>query len=150
MDSLTGFQDLTFVIPPSRRIPVNCPISPQDQQKIRLAISLRRVDPADVPVSAKSVQSARLVTAAEHRARSNENIKKRKAEEGTSLEEEPAEEVVEEEVKDELYCTVRTNVVGIQYYKGWVNAIPSCLLTSLFKSRSRGARRRSSSSQRAA
>lgn len=38
-------------------------------------------------------------------------------------EEELAEEVAEEEVRDELYCTMHTNVVGIQYYKGWLNGL---------------------------
>jgi SWI/SNF-related matrix-associated actin-dependent regulator of chromatin subfamily A3 len=112
------------------------PYSPQDQQKIRLAISLRRVDPADIPPSAKSVP---LGTTAEGLSVK----KKRKADERTSLssnaippprsaatltqpsEEEPAEEVAEEEVRDEIYCTMHTSVVGIQYYKGWMNILLS-------------------------
>ncbi|KAG6845916.1 hypothetical protein H0H87_000722 [Tephrocybe sp. NHM501043] len=35
-------------------------------------------------------------------------------------EDEAVEEVPEEEVVDELYCTLNSNVVGIQYYKGLV------------------------------
>ena len=35
--------------------------------------------------------------------------------------EEEVEDVTEEEIKDELYCIMTTNVVGIQYYKGWPN-----------------------------
>lgn len=127
MDNLSGFQDLT----------------PQDQQKIRLAISLRRVDPADIP---PSTQSTSLATTAEPNAGSS-NGKKRKADKMTSLssiavpkarsvaatltqpsEEELAEEVAEEEVRDELYCTMHTNVVGIQYYKGLVGPGEEVLL----------------------
>ena len=150
MDRLIGFQDLTFVVPLLRRIPVNCPISPQDQQKIRLAISLRRVDPADIPASAKSVQTARLATAAKPNAGFSKNNKKRKADETTSTvptlrsvtgtlpqpsEEDQAEEVAEEEVRDELYCTMHTNVVGIQYYKGCVNTLLGFSLTSCFNTK---------------
>jgi SWI/SNF-related matrix-associated actin-dependent regulator of chromatin subfamily A3 len=35
-----------------------------------------------------------------------------------AVEEEHEEDSVDEEVKDEIYCTMATNVVGIQYYKG--------------------------------
>ena len=32
---------------------------------------------------------------------------------------EEAEEVTEDDIRDELYCIMTTTVVGIQYYKGW-------------------------------
>lgn len=48
------------------------------------------------------------------------NRLKRKADEEmpNSLEGEGEEELTEEEVTDEIYCRMTTNVVGIQYYKG--------------------------------
>ncbi len=39
----------------------------------------------------------------------------------TSRIEDERVEDVEEEVRDELYCEMATNVVGVQYYKGWFN-----------------------------
>ncbi|RDB25140.1 DNA repair protein rad5 [Hypsizygus marmoreus] len=132
MGSISGFQGLT----------------PQDQQKIRLAISLRRIDPADVPESAKA-KPVTTPAAAGPSARPSQQ--KRKAEHdllsasqssSTSpplatqivrdatrrVEDEPMEEVDEEEVKDEVYCTMNTNVVGIQYYKGLVGPGEEVLL----------------------
>jgi hypothetical protein len=35
--------------------------------------------------------------------------------------EEEIEDVAKEEIKDELYCVMTTTVIGIQYYKGWLN-----------------------------
>ncbi|KAG5635503.1 hypothetical protein H0H81_011022 [Sphagnurus paluster] len=117
---------------------------PQDQQKIRLAISLRRIDPSDIPDSAK----AKVIPSTLTNERPSQ--KKRKAEQERAMasqggssrpeatisstsrlrptlptasqlaEDEKVEEPPEEEVRDELYCTMNTNVVGIQYYKGLV------------------------------
>jgi SWI/SNF-related matrix-associated actin-dependent regulator of chromatin subfamily A3 len=134
LNSVAGFQDLTLAIYLLHIIPANRLNSPQDQQKIHLAISLRRVDPADIPSTARSVQPTRVAT----KAKSNEK-RKRKADEQISLsstaasasqsvtptlaqpsEEDMNEELAEEEVRDELYCTMHTNVVGIQYYQGWM------------------------------
>jgi SWI/SNF-related matrix-associated actin-dependent regulator of chromatin subfamily A3 len=98
----------------------------------------------DIPSSAKSILPTNIVATAE-----GSNVKKkRKADDSTPLssnaipapvtatltrplEEEPLEEVAEEEVRDEIYCTVHTNVVGIQYYKGLADVLLS-LFTDLF------------------
>ena len=111
------------------------PGRPSDQQKIRLAISLRRIDPADIPETAKS--KTLNPTAATPNTGSGPTSFKRKAplevhsvvsqhsapvvsfpSASQVVEEEIEEDSVDEEVKDEIYCTMATNVVGIQYYKG--------------------------------
>ncbi|KAG6842158.1 hypothetical protein C0991_001651 [Blastosporella zonata] len=112
-------------------------LSPQDQAKVKLALSLHRIDPADIPNSAKA--SPTVVTAAGTSERPIQ--KKRKAEQdrlsalsavstqttsynhlilpsATQIAEDEAIEQTPGEVIDELYCTLNSNVVGIQYYKG--------------------------------
>lgn len=113
------------------------PVSPRpsDQQKIRLAISLRRIDPADIPETAKG--KVLNPTAATPNTGSGPTSLKRKApleaksvvsqhsapvvsfpSASQAVEEEVEEDFVDEETKDEIYCTMATNVVGIQYYRG--------------------------------
>jgi len=119
---------------------------PQDQQKVRLAISLRRVDPEDIPESSKTKPLGAIPTGPSDRP----SQKKRKADQdklltsqaatastsqtpipstlqapssvtipsATQLAEDEHVEDIPEEVKDEIYCNLNTNVVGIQYYKG--------------------------------
>ncbi|GLB37536.1 putative HIRAN [Lyophyllum shimeji] len=132
VDSVAGFKDLR----------------PQDQQKIKLAICSRRIDPGDIPESAKAKRTA--IPAAGPSERPSQ--KKRKAEQdnqfaaGTptmstsavpssltlpSKSQLAADEGIEEapeEARDELYCTLNTNVVGIQYYKGLVGTGEEVLL----------------------
>lgn len=94
---------------------------------MRLAVGLKRVDPADVPPSARPTGSASASAAPPG------TQLKRKADgapvpgpSGTQQKtrtvriDDDIEEIVpeQEEVKDELYVMMRTNVVGIQYYKG--------------------------------
>jgi SWI/SNF-related matrix-associated actin-dependent regulator of chromatin subfamily A3 len=113
-------------------------LSPQDQQKIQLAISLRRINAEDIPESAKVNPSSSGIN---HEPNSAPSGKKRKADEhvsqttasqarnshpsgsqivppSTQLVQDDSMEEAAEEVKDELYCTLVTSVVGIQYYKG--------------------------------
>lgn len=109
-------------------------LSPADQSKIRLAMSLRRVDPADMPPSARANAIA-SVNASSTAALKTTNLKRGAAQAGLSHTLRPAtgsspsiqlsstqangeEEVMEEETTDDLYCTMNTNVVGIQYYRG--------------------------------
>ncbi|KAF9565547.1 hypothetical protein CPC08DRAFT_815314 [Agrocybe pediades] len=115
-----------------------------DQNKIRMAISLRRIDPNDVPPSAKpkpkvgfangssqpsSSQGKRTATQAGldplvqrlNAALSSSSTQARRKEE---IEDEP----YEEEVRDELYCNMVTSVVGIQYYRGMVGPGEQVLL----------------------
>ncbi|KAH9961307.1 SNF2 family N-terminal domain-containing protein [Russula dissimulans] len=120
-----------------------------DQARVRLALKRRRVDPADLtgpsPSSSKPMSQPSQVSATQPTASSS---KKRKADNtlgpsqsqnvvvpsptqaatrqaaigGTAWEEgADAEEVLDEQI-DELYCTLSSNVVGIQYYKGLVDA----------------------------
>lgn len=87
-----------------------------------MAVGLKRVDAKDVPESAKTAVEAEAGGAGA----------KRKAEDApvagpsgartrvVRIDEDIEEIVPEEEVKDELYVMVRTNVVGIKYYDGLV------------------------------
>jgi SWI/SNF-related matrix-associated actin-dependent regulator of chromatin subfamily A3 len=139
----------------------------EDQARVRLAIKKRRVDPTDLPGAAsasgsKSGSQPSQVAAAQPPA---QNPKKRKAEAapgpsrvqnvaapsptqaaarqaaigGTAWEEgADAEEVADEQV-EELFCTVSSNVVGIQYYKGLCISLsnPHALFTVTLHGRSR-------------
>ena len=86
----------------------------EDQQKIQLAISLRRLDPTDVTGSKMSMPLPGLAAGSSVRP----SQQKRK------MEAEAEGEVTQEldsttpEIRDELYCVLNTNVVGTQYYKG--------------------------------
>lgn len=100
-----------------------------------MAISLCRVDPADIPESAQirdPVQASASSGASSQRKRktARECLALSSQPSGSQvvvLTQTPASEQVEEEVegntpqgesKDELYCSLTTNVVGIQYYHG--------------------------------
>ncbi|KAH8108075.1 SNF2 family N-terminal domain-containing protein [Cristinia sonorae] len=126
-----------------------------DQAKIRLAIGLRRVDPADIPLSAKAGVTGTIGVAPPTPATPGPSQKKRKAafeaakaaasgsQSSPSSSSQPAppapqvlrhviptatqiaedeveEDVPQDESVDELLVTMRTNVVGVQYYKGLV------------------------------
>ncbi|THH01126.1 hypothetical protein EW026_g1525 [Hermanssonia centrifuga] len=121
------------------RVPGFRNLRSEDQNKIRIAVGLRRVDPVDVPESAK-----RIVAGLNNGASSSTSAapaptqKKRKATfdaqpgpsqpratQGPSasqlVEDDEIEEIVpEEESRDELYVMLKTNIVGVQYYKGLV------------------------------
>ncbi|CAL1707747.1 unnamed protein product [Somion occarium] len=146
LEEVRGFEDL----------------STQDQNKIKIAVGLRRVDPADVPASAKpepapQAQAAKQANGASTSAGPSQ--KKRKAtfetQSGPSssqpsssqpsasqsrspvsrglrritvptatqlAEDEIIEDTGPEEVIDELYCSLKTSIVGVQYYKGLVGS----------------------------
>ena len=145
-------------------------LRPEDQKKVRLPLATRRIDPADIPESAKSARSQNAApsssqngppssqptappssqpSASQGAAPSGDpNRKKRKAAieaaivssrgpgasqvptpaypsarriqgpGNTTWEEGALEDTPEEEPVDELYCTMVSSVVGIQYYKG--------------------------------
>ncbi|KAI0256048.1 SNF2 family N-terminal domain-containing protein [Lactifluus subvellereus] len=119
----------------------------EDQARVRLAVQRRRVDPADFtgsssssqPIPQPSQSTSTQAPASSPRKRKadtapgpsqNHNVvmpsptqaAARQAATGGAAWEEgaDAEEIVEEQI-DELYCTVSSNVVGIQYYKGLVD-----------------------------
>lgn len=100
---------------------------PQDKSKIKLAISLRRIGPADVPPSAKMaapVNTAPLVQRKRSATQAGFSQTSQTATQSTSgsssfpTTQQTQEDEPEEEPRDELYCTFVTSVVGIQYYKG--------------------------------
>ena len=105
-----------------------------DQNKIRMAVSLGRIDPNDIPTSAKpritSVNNASQPSSSQGKRTATQagldlaSQRLRAALSGgsstahRSIEEEIEEEPSEEEIRDEIYCNMVTSVVGIQYYKG--------------------------------
>ncbi|GJE94457.1 SNF2 family N-terminal domain-containing protein [Phanerochaete sordida] len=114
------------------RVPGFSNLRPEDQAKVRMAVGKRRIDPADVPASAKPPSAA----AAPSTAPAGTQLK-RKADDApqagpsqpvaaqrpgmrTIRVDDDIEIVQDEEVKDELYVMYKTNIVGVQYYKGMV------------------------------
>ncbi|KAI5123845.1 hypothetical protein M0805_005664 [Coniferiporia weirii] len=116
-----------------------------DQAKIRQAIARKRVDPADVPGAASNGGTSQPVSAPAPSAK-----QKRKADalagpsssqtavpsssqstvasrggtriqhDVTFIDDGDEAEEPKEETRDELYCMMSTQVVGVQYYKGLV------------------------------
>ncbi|KAJ2925137.1 hypothetical protein H1R20_g11960, partial [Candolleomyces eurysporus] len=120
VDRIIGFKDLDS----------------SDQQKVRLAVSLRRVDPSDVPTTAK-VRSASGVattsTAVKRKADSSTSLVPPPLTQGTrramiAEEEEAAAAPLEEEARDEMYAFMNTDVVGIRHYRGLVGPGEEVLL----------------------
>ncbi|KAI0334969.1 hypothetical protein GY45DRAFT_967409 [Cubamyces sp. BRFM 1775] len=138
---------------------------PADQSKVRLAIGLRRIDPSDIPASAKTPDPALSTAGPSQRKRKAQYEASMAASQGSPpgssqpglppssssqpsssqplrrvsglppgaslpqrLEEEDIEDFPEEESRDELYVMLKTNVVGIQYYKGLVGPGEEVLL----------------------
>ncbi|RPD63881.1 hypothetical protein L227DRAFT_542891 [Lentinus tigrinus ALCF2SS1-6] len=120
---------------------------PADQNKVRLAVSLRRVDSADIPATARdpalsaagpSQKKRKLQYEASLNASQNTPPSSQPSSSQPSssqplrrisgppmsqiaqLVEEPEEDVPEEESRDELYVMLKTAIVGVQYYKGLV------------------------------
>lgn len=119
-------------------------LRPEDQAKVRQAIVDQRVDPADVPLTAKvATPSAAHVTpstsqtpalsqkkrkaAFEQAASSNSRLSSGKPAVRTATrpimhddEDDDEVTIIEHDSVDVLYCTLRTSIVGVQYYKGLV------------------------------
>ncbi|KAJ7594405.1 SNF2 family N-terminal domain-containing protein [Mycena floridula] len=118
VERLSGFKDLQAT----------------DQTKIRRAITERKVDPSDIPPSA-------ALPSLPSRENQASVVPKRKATDdpphaSTSAGSQPFasqavdddDVVVEEESKDELFCSLSTSAVGIQYYQGLVGSGEEVLL----------------------
>ncbi|OSX66693.1 hypothetical protein POSPLADRAFT_1131555, partial [Postia placenta MAD-698-R-SB12] len=129
------------------RVPGFKDLRSDDQAKIRMAVGLRRIAPADIPETAKTHRPGSDI-ATSPPSTPGPSQKKRKAAaimasnssqpsssrpgpsqplrhvirpEGYRRFEEEEDEVNEvEEIKDELYVVLKTSIVGIQYYKGLV------------------------------
>ncbi|KAL0956474.1 hypothetical protein HGRIS_002620 [Hohenbuehelia grisea] len=130
---------------PPESIPGFSTLRAPDQQKIRRAIQLRRVDPSDIPSSAKVA----AVDLTQRKRKADEDIpgssqqasqassstlvgtqasSQRVANGSDETEENLDNEALDDESRDELYCSLKTSVVGIQYYKGLVGAGEEVLL----------------------
>lgn len=119
LDTIDGFKDL----------------NPSDQQKIRIAVSLRRVDPSDIPATARTRSAVSIA----HNP--NANLK-RKADHSSLVpppmtqgtrramiaEEEEDAATPSDESIDEMYGRMVTEVVGIRHYRGLVGPGEEVLL----------------------
>ncbi|KAI0743822.1 SNF2 family N-terminal domain-containing protein [Daedaleopsis nitida] len=130
---------------------------PADQGKIRLAVSLRRVDSADIPSTAKDpalstpgpsqkkrkLQYEASLTSSQNTPPSSSQPSSSQPPSSQPLrrisgpplsqirqpvEEVETEDILDEETKDEMYVVLRTSIVGVQYYKGLVGAGEEVLL----------------------
>ncbi|KAF7376249.1 DNA repair protein rad5 [Mycena sanguinolenta] len=106
-------------------------LSPADQAKIRTAISRRSVDPSDVPETARvpAVPSQKRRRAEFEASQAASSSQATVVSSGQQPVEEEEDEFVEVEPPDELYVTMQTDVVGIQYYSGMVGAGEEVRLT---------------------
>lgn len=104
-----------------------------------MAIQLRRIDPKDVPETAKPkhTQGIPQVQASQNNKRkAAEEISKASTSRVSFAETSSApplaveatdDEPPEKEVAEELYCTMQTSVVGVQYYEGMgIRTCPFC------------------------
>lgn len=107
---------------------------PEDKTKIRLAVGLRRVDPVDVPASAKASNGPASVPNPKKRKSMNElsagssQIAGPSSQSLTYSTSGQVNEIEDEDVAleanvDELYCMLRTSIVGVQYYKGQLTCL---------------------------
>lgn len=113
-------------------------LRPEDQGKVSLAIALGRVDPADIPPSARVVTTptSQLVKPSGPPLAANPRQQKRERPSensgppvsrfhgtGSRTDNEDEEVLpIEPEPIDELYCVFKTRVVGVQHYRGLVGA----------------------------
>jgi hypothetical protein len=119
---------------------INCITgSPQDQAKVRQAIANQRVDPADIPLTAKAAaptishvipstsqppapSQKKRKAAFEQAAHTNSQLKPAVPVTTRSIihdvDDDDEVTILEPDPVDELYCTLRTSIVGVQYYKG--------------------------------
>ncbi|KAJ7497415.1 SNF2 family N-terminal domain-containing protein [Mycena latifolia] len=109
MDRVAGFSQLSVA----------------DQNKIRTAISRRRVDPSDIPKN-QVLEQANMSTGPSQKRRRAEFEASASQPPSSSaplplaVVEEEEEEVTEVEPADELYIAMKASVVGVQYYRGLV------------------------------
>ncbi|KAK7005619.1 DNA repair protein rad5 [Favolaschia claudopus] len=95
---------------------------PADQAKIRKAISLRHVDPGDVPATANSAGQKRARAEFETGQASSSTV-------NLVAEDDEEQEVIEIEPDQELYVSMVSEIVGVQYYSGMVGAGEEVRLT---------------------
>ncbi|KAL1741859.1 SNF2 family N-terminal domain-containing protein [Schizophyllum fasciatum] len=114
LESVEGFNDLKA----------------HDRNKIREAVRMRRVDPVDIPPSARAAAAPPPTTQPARKRKAPEEPSRPSISQATSsasglsqrYEDEITEDNAPEEASDELYCVLSTGVVGIQYYTGLVGA----------------------------
>jgi SWI/SNF-related matrix-associated actin-dependent regulator of chromatin subfamily A3 len=133
----------------------------EDQNKVRKAISVRHVDSSDVPTTArisqpevngssqkkrKAAAEAPVAPSRPANIASSSHAKVPSAARVIDVDEEfENEEPQEEEAVDELYCTMTTNIVGVQYYNGasFLRSFPCRIVRIIPFRRSRWIGRRS-------
>ena len=106
----------------------------EDQQKVGRAIAAQHVDPADIPTTAKVVPPPAMVPGVSFNAlaalkrkyqpdvaetsRSLSQISMPKSARGSPGDDDDDVMLAEPEPVDELYCVMKTSIVGVQYYEG--------------------------------
>ncbi|KAI0074381.1 hypothetical protein K474DRAFT_1626028 [Panus rudis PR-1116 ss-1] len=127
------------------KVPGFSSLRPEDQNKVKIAVALRRVDPADIPESAKPKPDASaLNTGAPSQKKRKAMLEASASQPSPSssqvapvsrglrdltqptatqiAEDEAVEDVSQEDTVEELYCSMTTSIVGVQYYNGLVGA----------------------------
>lgn len=106
-------------VPPTIRFHPLSTSRATDQAKIRSAVSRQRVEPGDVPSTARYPDQT-IPNAAPSQKRRREEFEAASSSQSQPrpTTEEEEDEVAEIEIPDELYVTMNTQVVGVQYYKG--------------------------------
>lgn len=135
----SGILHLRVITSPVSSLPLTYN-SREDQTKIRRALASRRVDPTDVPDSAKlsepvainrvsvpaSVPGPKKRKAAQEllstAGSSSSQVSKSSKSVSAPVIDISDEEASEPEVIDELYCVLDSQVVGVRYYNGMVGA----------------------------
>lgn len=109
----------------------------EDQQKVRRAIAAQRVDPEDIPATAKvavPLATPPLIVSGPYvagpkrryqsdvaetsRSLSQSSIPNANAARGPLGDDDDEVMLIEPEPVDEFHCVMNTSIVGIQYYKG--------------------------------
>ena len=137
LNSIAGFNTIrcaVFFFSGVRRWQTVC--RSEDQQKVRRAIARQCVDPVDVPATAKVAAPLAVVygapsnglagqkrkynldVAETSRSLSQLSIPNAKGAHGLPGDEDDDAAFIEPEPADELYCVLKSSIVGVQYYKG--------------------------------
>ncbi|KAJ8462146.1 hypothetical protein ONZ45_g18041 [Pleurotus djamor] len=107
-------------------------LKPVDKNRVKRAITLRRVDASDIPMSAKAASAPLVIDLTQKKRKSAPEPGPSTAQVSSqaidTVEDDGGIDQDNDDFGDELYCTMQTNVVGIQYYKGLVGSGEEALL----------------------
>ena len=91
---------------------------PVDKNRVKRAITLRRVDASDIPMSAKAASAPLVIDLTQKKRKSAPEPGPSTAQASSqaidTVEDDGGIDQDNDDFGDELYCTMQTNVVGIQ------------------------------------